>query len=98
MLCYIPNKTNSLTRNIFLLSGGGVIILSYCLSLILIQGFILTFIHNFYFWTFKLLLFLFYFFALQNKICLIGSCSIFLLIILFVIVFLIVRQFSPDDS
>ena len=54
MLCYIPNKTNSLTRNIFLLSGGGVIILSYCLSLILIQGFILTFIHNFYFWTFKL--------------------------------------------
>jgi len=98
MLCYIPNKTNSLTRNIFLLSGGGVIILSYCLSLILIQGLILTFIHNFYFWTFKLLLFLFYFFALQNKICLIGSCSIFLLIILFVIVFLIVRQFSPDDS
>ena len=39
-----------------------------------------------------------FFFALQNKICLIGSCSIFLLIILFVIVFLIVRQLSPDDS
>jgi len=36
--------------------------------------------------------------ARRNKICLIGSCSIFLLIILFVIVFLIVRQLSPDDS
>ena len=58
----------------------------------------INYLHNFFFYLDGFLLFFFYFFALQNKICLIGSCSIFLLIILFVIVFLIVRQFSPDDS
>ena len=102
MLWYLTRLTLSQGTFSSSLSGGGVIILSYCLSSPITpitnpgQGFIYT--YTFFFYLNGFLLFFFYFFALQNKICLIGSCSIFLLIILFVIVFLIVRQFSPDDS
>ena len=103
MLWYLTRLTLSQGTFSSSLSGGGVIILSYCLSSPITpftnpgQGFIYTYT-IFFFYLDSFLLFFFYFFALQNKICLIGSCSIFLLIILFVIVFLIVRQFSPDDS